>query len=119
MDKGKAREIPEDRAKTDMEREWKAANGLIDEFDEEACTRIFDWELKLDNCLDEDFDEKDIETAYLEIVNLYNTNGLAIFKSYSRPNENNNDPFRPVELNNYKSNNGAPPKSSAKPKKTK
>ncbi|UZO17346.1 uncharacterized protein OCT59_008702 [Rhizophagus irregularis] len=38
MDKGKAREIPEDRAKTDMEREWKAANGLIDEFDEEACT---------------------------------------------------------------------------------
>ncbi|CAB5217590.1 unnamed protein product [Rhizophagus irregularis] len=60
---------------------------------------------------------EDIETAYLEIVNLYNTNGLAIFKSYSRPNENNNDPFRPVELNNYKSNNGAPPKSSAKPRK--
>ncbi|CAB4387715.1 unnamed protein product [Rhizophagus irregularis] len=37
---------------------------------------------------------------------------LAIFKSHSRLNENNNDPFRPVELNNYKSNNGAPPKSS-------
>ncbi|CAB5396496.1 unnamed protein product [Rhizophagus irregularis] len=48
--------------------------------------------------------KEDIETAYLEIVNLYNTNGLAIFKSYSRPNENNNDPFRPVELNNYKRN---------------
>ena len=40
-----------------------------------------------------------------------------IFKSYSRPNENNKDPFRPVELNNYKNNNGAPPKSSAKPRK--
>ncbi|RGB42095.1 hypothetical protein C1646_751431 [Rhizophagus diaphanus] len=38
---------------------------------------------------------EDIETAYLEIVNLYNTN----------------------ELNNYKSNNGALPKSSAKPRK--
>ncbi|PKY59848.1 hypothetical protein RhiirA4_482954 [Rhizophagus irregularis] len=37
MDKGKAQEIPENRVKTDMEREWKAANGLVDEFDEEAC----------------------------------------------------------------------------------
>ncbi|PKK56566.1 hypothetical protein RhiirC2_799746 [Rhizophagus irregularis] len=41
---------------------------------------------------------KNIETAYLEIVNLYNTNGLAIFKAYSRSNENNNDPFWHVEL---------------------
>ncbi|PKC02426.1 hypothetical protein RhiirA5_425248 [Rhizophagus irregularis] len=94
MDKGKAREIPEDRAKTDMEREWEAANGLVDEFDEEACTqRVLPMESKNISIYKED-----IETAYLEIVNLYNTNGLAIFKSYSRPNENNNDPFRPENI---------------------
>ncbi|GBC21610.2 hypothetical protein RIR_jg24682.t1 [Rhizophagus irregularis DAOM 181602=DAOM 197198] len=29
-DKGKAREIPEERPKTDMEREWEAANGIIE-----------------------------------------------------------------------------------------
>ncbi|CAB5346487.1 unnamed protein product [Rhizophagus irregularis] len=51
------------------------------------------------------------------LINIKTGECLAIFKSYSRPNENNNDPFRPVELNNYKSNNGAPPKSSAKPRK--
>ncbi|GET56823.1 poxvirus D5 protein [Rhizophagus irregularis DAOM 181602=DAOM 197198] len=34
-DKGKAREIPEERPKTNMEREWEAANGIIDEFDDE------------------------------------------------------------------------------------
>ncbi|GET63393.1 highly derived D5-like helicase-primase [Rhizophagus irregularis DAOM 181602=DAOM 197198] len=34
-DKGKAREIPEERPKTDMEREWEAANGIIDDWDEE------------------------------------------------------------------------------------
>jgi hypothetical protein len=43
--------------------------------------------------------------------------GISIFKSYSRPNENNNDPFWPVELNNYKNNDGAPPKLLAKPRK--
>ncbi|PKY63496.1 hypothetical protein RhiirA4_433206, partial [Rhizophagus irregularis] len=35
LNKGKAREIPEERPKTDMEREWEAANGIIDEFDDE------------------------------------------------------------------------------------
>ncbi|UZO23883.1 uncharacterized protein OCT59_016212 [Rhizophagus irregularis] len=35
MNKGKAREIPEERPKTDMEREWEAANGIIDDWDEE------------------------------------------------------------------------------------
>ncbi|GBC15360.2 hypothetical protein GLOIN_2v1875323 [Rhizophagus irregularis DAOM 181602=DAOM 197198] len=39
-DKGKAREIPEERPKTDMEREWEAANGLIDDWDEEDLDRI-------------------------------------------------------------------------------
>ncbi|GET52805.1 D5-like helicase-primase [Rhizophagus irregularis DAOM 181602=DAOM 197198] len=34
-DKGKAREIPEERPKTDMEREWEAANGIIDDWNEE------------------------------------------------------------------------------------
>ncbi|GET67348.1 D5-like helicase-primase [Rhizophagus irregularis DAOM 181602=DAOM 197198] len=34
-DKGKAQEIPEERPKTDMEREWEAANGIIDDWDEE------------------------------------------------------------------------------------
>ncbi|GBC33503.2 highly derived D5-like helicase-primase [Rhizophagus irregularis DAOM 181602=DAOM 197198] len=34
-DKGKAREISEERPKTDMEREWEAANGIIDDWDEE------------------------------------------------------------------------------------
>ncbi|GET67339.1 hypothetical protein GLOIN_2v1472929 [Rhizophagus irregularis DAOM 181602=DAOM 197198] len=29
MNKGKAREIPEERPKTDMEREWEAANGFL------------------------------------------------------------------------------------------
>ncbi|GET57271.1 hypothetical protein GLOIN_2v1472929 [Rhizophagus irregularis DAOM 181602=DAOM 197198] len=33
--KGKAREIPEEHPKTDMEREWEAANGIIDDWDEE------------------------------------------------------------------------------------
>ncbi|CAB4387716.1 unnamed protein product [Rhizophagus irregularis] len=46
------------------------------------------------------------------LINIKAGECLAIFKSHSRLNENNNDPFRPVELNNYKSNNGAPPKSS-------
>ncbi|UZO00541.1 uncharacterized protein OCT59_011664 [Rhizophagus irregularis] len=35
MNKGKAREIPEEHPKTDMEREWEAANGIIDDWDEE------------------------------------------------------------------------------------
>ncbi|GET61814.1 hypothetical protein GLOIN_2v1885550 [Rhizophagus irregularis DAOM 181602=DAOM 197198] len=35
MNKGKAREIPEERPKTDMEHEWEAANGIIDDWDEE------------------------------------------------------------------------------------
>ncbi|PKB94810.1 hypothetical protein RhiirA5_437996 [Rhizophagus irregularis] len=39
-DKGKAREIPEERPKTDMEREWEAANGLIDDWDEEDLDRV-------------------------------------------------------------------------------
>ncbi|GET61916.1 hypothetical protein RIR_jg11866.t2 [Rhizophagus irregularis DAOM 181602=DAOM 197198] len=34
-DKGKAREIPEEHPKTDMEREWEAANRIIDDWDEE------------------------------------------------------------------------------------
>ncbi|GBC12205.2 poxvirus D5 protein [Rhizophagus irregularis DAOM 181602=DAOM 197198] len=38
--KGKAREIPEERPKTDMEREWEAANGLIDDWDEEDLDRV-------------------------------------------------------------------------------
>ncbi|CAB4415429.1 unnamed protein product [Rhizophagus irregularis] len=38
MNKGKAREIPEELPKTDMEREWEAANGLVGELDiDEAC----------------------------------------------------------------------------------
>ncbi|CAB4410466.1 unnamed protein product [Rhizophagus irregularis] len=38
MNKGKAREIPEELPKTDMEREWEAANRLVDELDiDEAC----------------------------------------------------------------------------------
>ncbi|UZO26399.1 uncharacterized protein OCT59_018626 [Rhizophagus irregularis] len=41
MNKGKAREIPEERPKTDMEREWEAANGFVDELDiDEACDMI-------------------------------------------------------------------------------
>ena len=36
--------------------------------------------------------------------------GMSIFKSYSRPNENNKDPF-------HKNSDGAPPKSSAKLRK--
>jgi hypothetical protein len=51
-----------------------------------------------------------------QLINI-NFLGFAIFKSYSRPNENNKDPFRPIELNNQKINNGIPPKSSAKPRK--
>ncbi|PKK55355.1 hypothetical protein RhiirC2_832847, partial [Rhizophagus irregularis] len=38
-DKGKAREIPEERPKTDMERQWEAANGIIDDWDEEDLDR--------------------------------------------------------------------------------
>ncbi|CAB4442488.1 unnamed protein product [Rhizophagus irregularis] len=38
LNKGKARDIPEELPKTDMEREWEAANGLVDELDiDEAC----------------------------------------------------------------------------------
>ncbi|CAB4431994.1 unnamed protein product [Rhizophagus irregularis] len=38
LNKGKAREDPEEHPKTDMEREWEAANGLVDELDiDEAC----------------------------------------------------------------------------------
>ncbi|CAB4442464.1 unnamed protein product [Rhizophagus irregularis] len=43
MNKGKAREIPEELPKTDMEREWEAANGYVD-WDEEdldhVCSKI-------------------------------------------------------------------------------
>ncbi|CAB4441333.1 unnamed protein product [Rhizophagus irregularis] len=43
LDKGKAREIPEELPKTDMEREWEAANGYVD-WDEEdldcVCSKI-------------------------------------------------------------------------------
>ncbi|PKY63531.1 hypothetical protein RhiirA4_492805 [Rhizophagus irregularis] len=42
MNKGKAREIPEERPKTDMEREWEAANGIIDEFDDEYFNEVCD-----------------------------------------------------------------------------
>ena len=52
---------------------------------------------------------------YSNLTNFYL--GVSIFKSYSRPNENNKDPFRPVELNNHKNSDGAPLKPSAKPKK--
>lgn len=62
-----------------------------------------------------------IQFNYSNLVNLININyinlGSTIFKSYFRPNENNKDPFRPVELENHKSNIGAPPKSPAKPRK--
>ncbi|UZO01616.1 uncharacterized protein OCT59_020128 [Rhizophagus irregularis] len=34
-DKGKAREIPEERLKTNMECEWEAANGIVNDWDEE------------------------------------------------------------------------------------
>ncbi|GET58584.1 hypothetical protein GLOIN_2v1880406 [Rhizophagus irregularis DAOM 181602=DAOM 197198] len=34
INKGKAREIPEERPKTDMEHEWEAANGIIDDWNE-------------------------------------------------------------------------------------
>ncbi|GET50943.1 highly derived D5-like helicase-primase [Rhizophagus irregularis DAOM 181602=DAOM 197198] len=41
MNKGKAREIPEERPKTEMERHWEAANGFVDELDiDEACDMI-------------------------------------------------------------------------------
>ncbi|UZO27519.1 uncharacterized protein OCT59_019712 [Rhizophagus irregularis] len=41
MNKGKAREIPEKRLKTEMERQWEAANGFVDELDiDEACDMI-------------------------------------------------------------------------------
>ncbi|UZO11273.1 uncharacterized protein OCT59_002844 [Rhizophagus irregularis] len=40
MNKGKAREIPEERPKTDMEREWEAANGIVDDWDEEDLDRV-------------------------------------------------------------------------------
>ncbi|EXX52149.1 hypothetical protein GLOIN_2v1875323 [Rhizophagus irregularis DAOM 181602=DAOM 197198] len=39
-DKGKAREIPEERPKTNMEREWEAANGIVDDWDEEDLDRV-------------------------------------------------------------------------------
>ncbi|CAB4408350.1 unnamed protein product [Rhizophagus irregularis] len=39
MNKGKAREIPEELPKTDMEREWEAANGYVD-WDEEDLDQI-------------------------------------------------------------------------------
>ncbi|GBC53073.2 hypothetical protein GLOIN_2v1763167 [Rhizophagus irregularis DAOM 181602=DAOM 197198] len=39
-DKGKAREIPEEYSKTNMEREWEAANGIVDDWDEEDLDRI-------------------------------------------------------------------------------
>ncbi|CAB5391761.1 unnamed protein product [Rhizophagus irregularis] len=55
--------------------------------------------------------------AYSEIVDLYKTYGISIFKLYSRPNENNKDLFQPVKLDYHKGNNGAPLKSSAKPRK--
>ncbi|PKY62918.1 hypothetical protein RhiirA4_490339, partial [Rhizophagus irregularis] len=42
LNKGKAREIPEERPKTDMEREWEAANGIIDEFDDEYFDEVRD-----------------------------------------------------------------------------
>ncbi|GBC36410.1 highly derived D5-like helicase-primase [Rhizophagus irregularis DAOM 181602=DAOM 197198] len=40
MNKGKAREIPEECPKTDMEREWEAANGIVDDWDEEDLDRV-------------------------------------------------------------------------------
>ncbi|GBC44500.1 uncharacterized protein OCT59_014448 [Rhizophagus irregularis] len=40
MNKGKAREIPEEHPKTDMEREWEAANGIVDDWDEEDLDRV-------------------------------------------------------------------------------
>ncbi|GBC28591.2 hypothetical protein GLOIN_2v1877063 [Rhizophagus irregularis DAOM 181602=DAOM 197198] len=41
MNKGKAREIPEECPKTEMERQWEAANGFVDELDiDEACDMI-------------------------------------------------------------------------------
>ncbi|CAB4440345.1 unnamed protein product [Rhizophagus irregularis] len=39
LDKGKAQEIPEERPKTNMEREWEAANGYVD-WDEEDLDRV-------------------------------------------------------------------------------
>ncbi|PKY56655.1 hypothetical protein RhiirA4_477106 [Rhizophagus irregularis] len=39
LNKGKAREIPEELPKTDMEREWEAANGYVD-WDEEDLDRM-------------------------------------------------------------------------------
>ncbi|PKY59737.1 hypothetical protein RhiirA4_430635, partial [Rhizophagus irregularis] len=35
LNKGKVQEIPEERPKTDMECQWEAANGIIDDWDEE------------------------------------------------------------------------------------
>ncbi|GBC31801.1 highly derived D5-like helicase-primase [Rhizophagus irregularis DAOM 181602=DAOM 197198] len=41
MNKSKAREIPEERPKTEMEHQWKAANGFVNELDiDEACDMI-------------------------------------------------------------------------------
>ncbi|CAB4430259.1 unnamed protein product [Rhizophagus irregularis] len=40
MNKGMAREIPEELPKTDMEREWEAANGYVD-WDEEDLDRMY------------------------------------------------------------------------------
>ncbi|GBB95873.1 hypothetical protein RclHR1_26300001 [Rhizophagus clarus] len=59
----------------------------------------------------------DIENSYQEIIRLYNVQGNKIFYPLKRSSEEIKDPFRPVELNEKtKSNLGAPPKLSAKPR---
>ncbi|GET49810.1 hypothetical protein GLOIN_2v1885550 [Rhizophagus irregularis DAOM 181602=DAOM 197198] len=53
VDKGKAREILEKHSKTDMERQWEAANGYVD-WDEENLDYHYD-EAQLPDDADPDY----------------------------------------------------------------
>ncbi|CAB4495143.1 unnamed protein product [Rhizophagus irregularis] len=59
----------------------------------------------------------DMEDSYQEIIRLYNMQGNKIFYPLKRSSQEIKDPFRPAELSERtKSNLGAPPKLSAKPR---
>ncbi|CAB5204736.1 unnamed protein product [Rhizophagus irregularis] len=61
--------------------------------------------------------ECDMEDSYQEIIRLYNMQGNKIFYPLKRSSQEIKDPFRPAELSERtKSNLGAPPKLSAKPR---
>ncbi|CAB4392944.1 unnamed protein product [Rhizophagus irregularis] len=58
-----------------------------------------------------------MEDSYQEIIRLYNMQGNKIFYPLKRSSQEIKDPFRPAELSERtKSNLGAPPKLSAKPR---